>query len=110
VCRRLDRLPVVSFRGRVAVSVAVSRRARLCGLAWLRTPPRGRALLLPRCRSVHTLGMRFPLDLVWLDGGGAVVRVDREVRPGRLRGCRAAAAVVEVCAGEADGLVAALAG
>jgi uncharacterized membrane protein (UPF0127 family) len=34
--------------------------------------------------------MRFALDLAWLDDGGRVVRVDRDVRPWRVRGCRAA--------------------
>ena len=52
--------------------------------------------------------MRFPLDLVWLDGGGRAVRVDRGVGPGRLRSCGRARSVVEVVAGAADGVLAAL--
>ncbi len=86
-----------------AVVVARSPLARLRGLI-------GRsgdvALLLPRCRSVHTLGMRFALDLVWLDGAGRVVRVDRHVRPWRVRSCRRARSVLEGRAGSADALVA----
>jgi uncharacterized membrane protein (UPF0127 family) len=69
-------------------------RARLLGLALLRDLPPGHGLLIPRCRSVHTFGMRFPLDLIWIGDDGAVLRVDR-VRPGRIRSCRAAAAVLE---------------
>jgi uncharacterized protein len=69
--------------------------ARLLGLAGLRTPPAA-GLLLPRTRSIHTVGMRFALDLAWLDRDGRVVRVDRGVRPWRLRSCRAARAVVEL--------------
>jgi len=68
---------------------------RLLGLAWRRREPR-HALLIPGCRSVHTFGMRFALDLVWLDARGAVVRVDRRVPPRRFRRCRGAAAVLEV--------------
>jgi uncharacterized membrane protein (UPF0127 family) len=46
--------------------------------------------------------MRFALDLVWLDADGRIVRVDRGVRPWRLRGCRAARAVVELpCSADA---------
>ena len=66
---------------------------RLRGLAWsdVREP-----LLLPRCRSVHTFGMRYALDLHWLDARGEVVRVDRAVPPRRVRACLRARAVLEV--------------
>jgi len=75
--------------------VARGFRERLVGLAWARSP-RVDALLLPGCRSVHTLGMRFPLDLYWLDASGEIVRVDRGVRPWRVAHCGRARAVVEV--------------
>lgn len=70
---------------------------RLSGLALRRAP--AHALLIPGCRSVHTWGMRFALDLVWLDATGAVIRVDRAVGPWRVRSCRGASAVLEVPAG-----------
>src|SRR4051794_39854542 len=82
------------------VVVARSLGRRLVGLGLRRDPP-GHALLIPRCRSVHTFGMHFALDLVWLDGGGRAVRIDRDVRPCRVRGCRRAAAVLEAPAGDA---------
>jgi uncharacterized protein len=80
------------------VVVARSFRRRLLGLALAREPP-GYGLLIPRCRSVHTFGMRFALDLIWLDGHGRPLRVDRDVRPCRVCGCRRAAAVLEAPAG-----------
>jgi uncharacterized membrane protein (UPF0127 family) len=73
--------------------------ARLLGLAGLRALPPHAGLLLPRTRSVHTLGMRFALDLIWLAADGAIVRVDRAVKPRRARACRQARAVVELAAG-----------
>lgn len=76
--------------------IARSPWLRLRGMAWRRRRTAPQALLLPRTRSIHTFGMRFALDLYWLDESGAVVRVDRAVRPRRLRGCRSARAVVEV--------------
>jgi hypothetical protein len=78
----------------VEILVARSPLARLLGLALRRRPP-VHALLLPRCRSVHTFGMRFPLDLIWLDRNGRVLRVDEAVPPWRVRSCRDAAAVLE---------------
>ncbi|MCW2967349.1 MAG: hypothetical protein JWM71_1121 [Solirubrobacteraceae bacterium] len=65
---------------------------RLRGLAF--APPRG-PLHIPRCRSVHTFGMRYPLDLLWLDAAGEVVRIDRAVPPRRVRTCRGARSVIE---------------
>jgi uncharacterized membrane protein (UPF0127 family) len=82
----------------VRVRVAATPAARLRGLLGHRTPPPF-ALRLDPCRCVHTFGMRFALDLHWLDADGAVVRVDRGVPPGRLRACRRARAVVEAPAG-----------
>ena len=82
--------------------VAKSRWARLRGLAWRREPPDGWALLFPRCRSVHTFGMRFPIDLVFLDRHGWPIAIRRSVRPGRIVRCRRAAAVIETKAGDAD--------
>jgi uncharacterized protein len=76
-------------------------RARLVGLAGLSAPPSGLGLLLPGTRSAHTLGMRFDLDLVWLDRSGRVMRVDHRVGPARLRSCRRAAALLELPAGQA---------
>ena len=70
---------------------------------------RDHALLLPRCKSVHTFGMRFALDLIWLDAAGRVIRQDAAVGPGRLRSCRRARAVVEAPAGAGERLAAALA-
>jgi uncharacterized membrane protein (UPF0127 family) len=93
--RRLASVAVAELPG-VDVRVASDPLARLLGLAGLRALPPRTGLLLPRTRSVHTLGMRFALDLVWLDAGGRTVRVDRAVRAGRVRGCRAALQVVEL--------------
>ena len=82
-------------RPELPVRRARTRRERLVGLAFRREPA-PHALLLERCRSVHTFGMRYQLDLHWLDRSGREIRVDRAVRPGRIRSCRRAFAVVEV--------------
>jgi uncharacterized protein len=79
----------------VPIRDACTRRARLRGLLGHRDPPPF-ALRLEPCRSVHTFGMRFALDLHWLDADGCTLRVDRGVRPGRIRLCRRARVVIEV--------------
>jgi len=85
----------------VPLRVADTFRARLLGLA-LRSRPPGFALLLPRTRAVHTCGMRFALDLYWLDAAGRVVRVDRAVPPWRMRACQRARSVLECPAGASE--------
>jgi uncharacterized membrane protein (UPF0127 family) len=88
------------------VIVVVARGLRrLTGLVGRRTWPAEVALEIRRCRSVHTFGMRFPLDLIWLDASRGVVRVDRAVPPWRVRSCRGARSVLELrtSSGEAGG-------
>lgn len=60
--------------GRVLASaeVASDRRKRNKGLLG-RDGFEG-ALILPRCRWIHTIGMRFPLDVAYLDRDGVVVK------------------------------------
>jgi uncharacterized protein len=103
--RRLMRLPGLALPGGLRLAVAAGPRARLLGLAGLREPPAAVALLLPGCRSVHTLGMRWGLDLVWIGPDGTPLRVDRDVPPRRTRSCRGASGVVEVPAGGADAVI-----
>ena len=90
--RRLERAQLLGFD----VPIAASLLSRLLGLAMLDRESAGRGLLIPRCRSVHTFGMRFPLDLVFLDGGDRVVELHRGVPPGRFIRCPAAMAVLEL--------------
>ena len=58
----------------VRVPVAERFVSRLLGLALLERTEAGAGLLIPRCRCVHTFGMRFALDLVFLDPEGREIR------------------------------------
>ena len=76
--------------------VATGFRNRLLGLAGLGAEQAGPGLLIPRCSSVHTFGMRFELDLVFLDAAGEPLAIRRRVPPRRLAWHRGAAAVLEI--------------
>jgi uncharacterized membrane protein (UPF0127 family) len=76
--------------------VASSRRSRQLGLALLDRDAAGQGLLIPRCSAVHTFGMRFSLDLVFLDASDQVLDTRRSVSPLRISRCRGAAAVLEI--------------
>lgn len=53
------------------------------------------AVLLTETRSVHTLGMAFSLDLIWLDSDLRCIQVALKVAPWRVRCCHKAAHVLE---------------
>jgi uncharacterized protein len=93
--RRFRGLPRSRVLGR-EVRVARGLPARLLGLALLSRRRAGPGLLIPRCRAVHTIGMRFPLDLVFLDARHRPVRVLPGVGPWRLAACPQAWAVLEL--------------
>lgn len=82
--------------------VAKDFRTRLRGLAWRERAAAGPGLLIPRCASVHTFGMRFPLDLYFLDGAGRVLSVRRRVPPRRVAWQRGARAVLEIPSREGE--------
>ncbi|MGH2980016.1 MAG: DUF192 domain-containing protein [Solirubrobacterales bacterium] len=93
--------------------VAEAFAARLTGLARVAGLPPGRGLLVPRCRSVHTVGMRFPIDVAFLSwppvrGVCYVVAVREAVAPFRVvapRGLpRRGAAALEAAAGTLAGI------
>jgi uncharacterized membrane protein (UPF0127 family) len=98
IAPRLRALPRRRVLG-IEVAVALGPRARLLGLAHLSRERAGAGLLIPGCACVHTFGMRFALDLVFLDAAGEVLAVHRAVGPRRLRWRRGADAVLEVPTG-----------
>ena len=92
----------------LASFVAERYPERLLGLAGLRSLPAGVALLIPGCRSIHTFGMRFRLDVAFVEVGPGsleVLEIHRAV-PGRriVRASRAGVGALELASGEAKRL------
>jgi uncharacterized protein len=94
------------------VVVADTFASRLRGLAW-RNADEFYPLLFPRCRSLHTFGMRAPIDIVWLesgdDGVARVLAIVPAVGPRRVvrapRGtARRRTAALELAGGDANRL------
>ena len=52
-------------------------------------------LLLAPCHDIHTFGMRMNIDVAFVDAGGKVLRVERDLPPRRRVKCRGAVAVLE---------------
>lgn len=80
-----------------SLEVAASRAARRKGL--LGRDGIDGALLLTPARSVHTLGMRFDIDVAFLDRDGVVRRTVGMSRNRVGLPCRTARSVVEAEAG-----------
>jgi uncharacterized membrane protein (UPF0127 family) len=56
-------------------------------------------LLISPCSSIHTIGMRYPIDVVFVDREARVLRVCPEVRAGRMRFAAGARGVLELRSG-----------
>lgn len=94
---------LVADPGEMRIRAQRASRAieRLVGLIGQPLPAVGAGLWIEPCRTVHTFGVRGPLDLVFVARNGAVVRVHEGVPPGTARGALRARAVLEMRAGEA---------
>ena len=78
--------------------------ARARGLLFRRALAAREALWISGCDSIHTMGMHYAIDVVFLDAQDRVLRIAQAVRPLRFRLCRGAASVIELRAGEAQRL------
>lgn len=68
------------------LSFAVERRDRRRGLIGVEEMKSDEAYVFPGCRQIHTFGMRFPIDVVFLDRSFKVVRIYPELKPGSITG------------------------
>jgi uncharacterized membrane protein (UPF0127 family) len=74
---------------------------RMKGLLGHTSLPGGEGILLSPASSVHTLFMRFAIDVVFLDRDLRVLAVREAVRPWRAAAKRGARSTLELPAGEA---------
>ncbi|MHB8785468.1 MAG: DUF192 domain-containing protein [Thauera sp.] len=74
---------------------------RLRGLLGKPPPAPGHALLITPCASVHTAFMRYPIDIVFLNSRGIILKLVEALRPWRIAACWRARHTLELAAGEA---------
>ncbi|OGT79166.1 MAG: hypothetical protein A3H91_09660 [Gammaproteobacteria bacterium RIFCSPLOWO2_02_FULL_61_13] len=64
----------------------------------------GQGLLIEPCSAVHALGMTYPLDLVFLNAAGRILKLVRALLPWRMAACGGARMVLELPVGSITSL------
>jgi uncharacterized membrane protein (UPF0127 family) len=85
----------------IRLMVASSMLERMRGLLGRPDLQAAEGMLLQSCRLIHTFGMRYPIDLVYLDRKGRVLKVTPALPARRMDGAWRAHSVLEMAAGEA---------
>ena len=93
--------PCATPRGVLKVRVADNFVSRALGLLVDRPLTAEEGLLIAPCSSIHTIGMRYAIDVVFVDRKARVLQVYHDVRAGRVRIARGARGVLELRSGVA---------
>jgi len=91
---------VTQFNGLQTQSI----KERLGGLLVLAPLDAKQALWITPCNSVHTFGMKYALDLVYIDKHNKVCGLVNGLKPWRISYCLQAKAVMELTAGSLQSL------
>ncbi len=75
---------------------------RMRGLLFRKQLKKNQALWIEPCPSVHTVGMKYSIDVVFMDKDGLVLKVVDNLKPMRMAMCKNAIVSFELLAGEAD--------
>jgi uncharacterized protein len=73
------------------IGLADDRWSRLRGLLGRPEPAEGEGLMIHPCRGVHMYGMRYPLDVIFIDGERRVEALYPELAPWSRSGVHAGA-------------------
>ncbi len=84
------------------VEAALDSTARRKGLLGRDSLPSGHALVIAPSNLVHTFGMRFDIDILFVARDGRVLKARRAVSPRRIAGALGGFAVIELAAGELE--------
>lgn len=67
-------------------AVADNPYKRVIGLLNRKEFKKGQALIIKPCQSIHTFFMRFPIDALFIDKEGRVIKTIAHLKPWRLTG------------------------
>jgi uncharacterized membrane protein (UPF0127 family) len=81
--------------------IADTSKSRKTGLLKHDRLERGEGLWITPCEGVHTMGMKFPIDVLFLDKKRRVVKIRAAMPRWRLAACLWAHSVLELPSGTA---------
>lgn len=84
------------------VEVAFESADRKRGLLGRDSLDPGHALIIAPCSAVHTFGMQFAIDVVFVARTGKILKITRKMGPGRVTASLRAFATIELRAGSVD--------
>jgi hypothetical protein len=82
--------------------IADTSKKRKIGLLKHSTLEPGDGLWITPCEAIHTIGMNFPIDVLFLDRKRRVVKVRSAIPRWRMSACFSAHSVLELPSGTAD--------
>lgn len=95
--RNLTRSTVLA----TAAEIADTTRKRTVGLLKHDSLPPGEGLLITPCEGIHTFGMKFPIDVVFISRAKRVLKIRPALVRRRIALCLRAHSVLELPAGTA---------
>lgn len=72
---------------------------RLKGLLGTKSLPYGAGLIIKPCYSIHTFGMAYSIDVLFVDKNNCILKIVANLKPGKTAACKGSAYVVELPAG-----------
>lgn len=85
-----------------SIEIADTSAKRRTGLLKHDVLQAGEGLWIAPCEGVHTFGMKFPIDILFLSRGGKVLKISKQVPKRRISICLRAHSVLELPAGAVD--------
>lgn len=85
-----------------SVKIAAMFISRLQGLIGTTSLPAGQCLVIKLCVSVHIFGMKYSLDIIFVDKNNRVLRIVSNLPPNRIACCSGGSYVMEIAGDSLD--------
>ena len=72
---------------------------RLKGLLGTKSLDKGRGLMIVPCSSIHTIGMKYAIDVLFIDQYDRIVKIEKGMSASKFSFCHKSRYVVELPAG-----------